>query len=333
MNMNKSSQNALEWSLIIVIIGLTALMYQLVGYKMVVLNLFFLPVLLGAFFLGRYRSGVLALLSVVLATIVAAQDFGQLAALRSPLSSALALTMWAGVLGLTTILAGTLSDERSTQMHELHEAYIGVIEVLSKYLHCVHPNLKDRPLRIADLGQRLGMQLHLSARELDDVRVASLLQEMDHIEITTRVVRKAIGNLDSSNQKPIERTFHASDLVQSLGAVINGALPLLCRFDETAPPGDLSHPVSGSATPPLGAQIIRLAQAYDRLVFNSNAVDSKDPIAAFQELQSGKHGLHAPEVLTALEQIVMRQASTEGKGRTVASAKSTSSPLPAATAS
>ncbi|MDB5390542.1 MAG: hypothetical protein JWM11_6188, partial [Planctomycetaceae bacterium] len=229
MKLTKSNQLALELSLIIVVVGLTALMYQIVGFKLVVLNLFFLPVLLGAFFLGRYRAGVLALLSVVLVTLVAAQDLSQFASLRSPIASALAITIWAGVLGLTTILAGTLSDERTSQMDELHEAYIGVIEVLSKYLHSVHPQLKDRPLRIADLSQRIGMQLRMSARDLDDVRVASLLQEMDHIEITARVVRKAIGNRESASQKPAECTFHAVDLVQSLGAVITGALPLLCR--------------------------------------------------------------------------------------------------------
>jgi len=164
----------LEVSLIIVIAGLTSLMYQVPGVKMVVLNLFFLPVVLGAFFLGPYRAGVLALLSVVLVTIVAGLDFSQFAAFRSPLASALAITIWGGVLGLTTILAGTLSDERTKQITELQAAYFGVIEVLSKYLHSVHPQLQERPARVAELSQQMGEHMRLTVREIDDIRAALL---------------------------------------------------------------------------------------------------------------------------------------------------------------
>jgi len=313
-NSNRNQQ-VLEYSLIIVIIGLTALMQRVVGYKMVVLNLFFLPVILGAFFLGRYRAGVLALLSVILVTSVAAQDFSQLASFRSPLVNALALTIWAGALGLTTILAGTLSDERYQQMHELHSAYIGVIEVLSKYFQSKQPGLKDRPLRIADLGQRIGLQLRMNSRDIDDVRVALLLQEMDHIQITTRVIRRPMGNFDSGHGKTEEHTFHASDLVQSLGSVLNGTLPLLCRFDETTSDRESASSKPGGATPVLGASVVRIAQVYDRIVHGQNPARSSDPLVAMNEIKSGMHGNHPPEVLHALEQVVLEQTRDEAKGR------------------
>ncbi len=321
VNIKQKNDLALELSLIIVIVGLASLMYQVPGVKMVVLNLFFLPVVLGAFFLGRYRAGVLALLSVVMVTIIAAQDFSQFAAFRSPLTSALAITIWGGVLGLTTILAGTLSDERSTQMTELHEAYIGVIEVLSKYLHSVHPQLQDRPARIAELSQHMGEQLRLTSREIDDIRVAAMLQEMDHIEITARVVRKAIGNLDGENAKSIECTFNGADLVQSLGGVISGALPLLRRFDETVLGTDEIPAVAGNSSPPIGAYIIRTARAYDRLAFGQNAVAIKGSLTVLNELKSGLHGSHPPEVLQALEQVVAPRVA-DSKARPVIATKS-----------
>ena len=56
-----TSETIFEVFLIVVSIGLSCLMYKIDGYKMVVLNLFFLPTVLSAFFLGRYRAGVLAL--------------------------------------------------------------------------------------------------------------------------------------------------------------------------------------------------------------------------------------------------------------------------------
>lgn len=301
----------LELSLIIIIVGLACLMYQIPGVKMVVLNLFFLPVLLGAFFLGRYRAGVLALLSVVLVTIIAAQDFSQFAAFRSPLTSALAITIWGGVLGLATILAGTLSDERATQTSELHAACLGVIEVLSSYLHGAHPQLKDRPARIAELSQRIGAQLHLNSRDLDDIRVAALLQEMADIEITVRVMRKAVGDMDGANSRSSESTFKGADLVQSLGEVISGTLPLLRQFDDPVLSSELNVSAEGSSSPPIGAQIIRTARTYDRLVFGQNSIEIQTPGTALRELNGGLHGNHLPEVLRALEQIVLLTAAEQ----------------------
>lgn len=308
MKLKLSNEQILEICLVIVIVGLSSLMFQIGSFKMVVLNLFFLPVLLGAFFLGRYRAGVMALLSFVMVTIVAAQDFDQFAAFTSPITTALAITIWGAVLGLTTIIAGTLSDERNTQMHELHQAYIGVIEVLSKYLHNVSPNLKDRPLRIAELSQRIATKIRLSPKEIDDIRVASLLQELDHIEITARV-RKAVGNLDEDSTRAAEYTFNGADLVQSLGSVINGALPLLCRYEDDISRTETSV-TSGGPQPPLGAQIICTARIYDRLVYGKNSSIANDPVIVLTEMQAGMHGLHHPEVLQALEQIVFRTGAT-----------------------
>lgn len=316
----------LELSLIIIIVGLACLMYQVPGVKMVVLNLFFLPVLLGAFFLGRYRAGVLALLSVVLVTIIAAQDFSQFAAFRSPLTSALAITIWGGVLGLATILAGTLSDERAAQTNELHDAYIGVIEVLSRYLHGDHPHLKDRPARIAKLSQQIGELLHLTPRELDELRVAALLQEMAHIEITARVLRKGVGDVGGANSRSIESTFKGADLVQSLGGVISGTLPLLRQFDDTILNSEPTVSAEGSSTPPVGAQIIRTARTYDLLIFGQNGAEVQTPGKALQELNGGLHGNHQREVLQALEQIVSLSAAERNIRPTAVAKPAVSSP-------
>ena len=59
------AQRTIEISLVLVAIGMTCLLYETTGYGVSVLNLFFLPIVLAGFFLGRYRAGVLALLSGV----------------------------------------------------------------------------------------------------------------------------------------------------------------------------------------------------------------------------------------------------------------------------
>ena len=103
MKIEKNAKD--EWyfeiSLIIITIGLACLMWKIAGFKLVVLNLFYLPVVLAGFFLGRYRAGVLASLAVIAASIVTALNLNDFAAYTTPLIVGLSVTLWAAVLGLT----------------------------------------------------------------------------------------------------------------------------------------------------------------------------------------------------------------------------------------
>ncbi|MCA9054532.1 MAG: hypothetical protein KDA75_11885, partial [Planctomycetaceae bacterium] len=127
---SNKNERSLELMLIIVTAGLAAVLYSTEAMKMVALNLFYLPVVLAGFFLGRYRAGVLALLSVVVATIVIATDITGFANAQSPLMVGLAVTLWGAVLGLTALLVGTLCDDLTAKAIEAHEAHVGVVEVL-----------------------------------------------------------------------------------------------------------------------------------------------------------------------------------------------------------
>ena len=55
----------LEITLIAVTFGLTVLLWDSKGYQLLILYLFFLPVVLASFFLGRYQGGILAFLCVI----------------------------------------------------------------------------------------------------------------------------------------------------------------------------------------------------------------------------------------------------------------------------
>ncbi|MBM80314.1 MAG: hypothetical protein CMJ78_06935 [Planctomycetaceae bacterium] len=186
MSKKKADYNTLvvESCLLLVMIGLTCLMYRTSGYKLVVLNLFFLPIVLAGFFLGRYRAGVLAFFSVIAVSVVTALNVMGFAAFTSPIVIALAITIWGAVLGLTAILVGTLSDKRTAKIVELHEAYVGMVEVLSRYLQSANPRLKARSERVAEVSERVAKELKLSAKEIDDIRVAALLHDVGSIEIT-----------------------------------------------------------------------------------------------------------------------------------------------------
>jgi HD-GYP domain-containing protein (c-di-GMP phosphodiesterase class II) len=300
---------SLEIIFTLMIVALAALLWKVPGHKLVVLNLFYLPIVLAGFFLGRYRAGVLALFSVVTASAVTVLDLSNFAALASPVIIGLAVTVWGAVLGLTSILVGTVSDERTEKIDELHQAYVGVVEVLSKYLQSANPRLKHRSRRVAELSEAVARQMKLSEREVDDIRVAALLQDMESIEITAKVIRKAMDDLGDEDLQAKAHTFHGTDLVQSLGSVLRGAFPLVI----SQRPADPLSAISGtaeSADVPLGARVIRTVRAYDSLLQDDWAAAGNSPQQVLRELREDTAAQHHPAVLHALAAVVARHKPT-----------------------
>lgn len=290
------NERTLEVMLLIVTAGLAAVLYHTDSMRLVVLNLFYLPVVIAGFFLGRYRAGVLSLLCVVFATIVIAQDLNGFANANSPMMVGLGITLWGAVLGLTSLLVGTLCDDRITKSVEAHEAHVGVVEVLARYLQAANPHLESRAKRVADLCESVAKKMRLSAKEIDDIRVAALLMDIENIEITARVIRKAVGELEDDGAS--SKTFHGSDLVQSLGSVMSGAFPLL--LNQTGSNSeDFNRPEV-----PFGARIIRVVRAYVDLADDPWESGDVKPLEVVEQLRGDAESDYHPAVLHALEEVV-----------------------------
>ena len=292
--------------LIVIGLGLTCLLHEIVGYKMVVLNLYYLPVVLGAFFLGRYRAGVLALFCVTGALAVTMLDVKGFQPYTSPLSVALLVTVWGAVLGLTTLLVGTLSDERAQKLSDLHDAYVGIVEVLSGYLNSADKSLENRAARVAELSCRVATKMKLTDEEIDDIRVAALLQEMENVEVTARVISKAIGDIGRQGRGITqEHTFRGTDLVESLASVVYRALPLLVNREDTLEFTSEDEKAVRSTSVPMGAKIIHTVRAYDCLVDGIEGTVGHSPEEAIEQLRADVDNEHHPAIVDALEQSVL----------------------------
>jgi len=305
MTRKKSDQQmCLEIILILICLALCCLLYKVGPCRAVVLNLFYLPVVLAAFYLGRYRAGVLALFCVITAAVITALDLHTLTAFSSPLAVGLALTIWAAVMGINAMLVGTLSDEKTDKIKELHDAYVGVVEVLARYLNSSDPKVCDDTARVAELSQEVAAQMRLSDKEIDDIRVAALLQDIENIEVTARVIRRAVGDLaHAGRKKQLEHTFHGSELVQSLGSVLTGALPLLGDRSEFPDLGEADARNHAAAEHGFGAQIIRTVRDYVTLLCRDR---SMNPQEALRAMEDGLEADHHPAVIHAIKQVVLR---------------------------
>lgn len=296
-----------EIMLIVVALGLTCLFWRTGGYKMVILNLFFLPIVLGGYYLGRSTAGVLAFFCVLAVGLVTSLDSTELARFTTPTLTYLALTVWGAALGLTALLVGTLCDERAQKLDELHEAYVGVVEVLSKYLQTGSSQVEARSERLAELSQRVATQLRLSRKEIDDVRVATLLLDLENIEVTSQLVSKAMNTLEANPRAMRKHTFLGMDLIHSLGSVLRGAAPLLVNRDPAVRDVLALHDDAVPATIPLGSHVIRFVQAYDALTRRDGDRQGVSPAQAIETLRKDASTGPEREALQALSQVVLRE--------------------------
>ncbi|RJP40513.1 MAG: hypothetical protein C4547_02595 [Phycisphaerales bacterium] len=303
--LDSKDRRTFEIMLIVVTVGMTLLLFRLGGYRMVTLHLYFLPIVLAGYYLGRTNAGILALFSALAVSAVVASDPASFMAFKSPMVVGLALTVWASALGLTALLVGTLCDERAATVRELEVAYVGVIEVLSRYLQSANPKVKARSVRVAELSQRVAQQMRMTQKEVDDVRVGALLYDLGSVEVTTTLISKAVSSV-GGKMKGHKHTFMGTDLVQSLGTVLHGALPLVLNQDEAAREVLTLDDGMQPADIPLGARIIRAVRAYETLLEDGCGGQPLTPVAALRELRGDALGGYDVDVLDVIERCVDR---------------------------
>ncbi|MCA9090029.1 MAG: hypothetical protein KDA90_15515 [Planctomycetaceae bacterium] len=286
---NSSSERQLEIMLVLITLAMASVLYSIETSQVVILNLFFLPIIMAGFFLGRYRAGVLAFLSVISATIVIAQDVSRFSFNQTPLMVILSIMIWGAVLGMAALLVGTLCDDRNARALEAHEAHVGVVEVLARYLQSADSRLHDQAMRIVQLCEQVAQRMRLPRREVDDLRVAAMLMDVENIEITARVIRKAVGHMDAEEISPA--TIHGTELVQSLRNVLSGASPLILGQTQT---GEL----------PMAARVLKVVRTFVELENVSGPGESGAEFA----LDVMRHDPQADELVLEVLEHVLDQA-------------------------
>ena len=157
----------------------------------VVLNFYYLPVLVAGYFLGR-RMGVLAAVFSILAVVICVLLFPERFFPGHEMLKGLAqLSSWSGFLILASISIGTLYERNEQRLKELKNAYIGVLEILSKYLESTDGYTKGHSVRVAELATEIATAMELHRPEVENIRAAGLLHDIGKTEISGEILRKA----------------------------------------------------------------------------------------------------------------------------------------------
>jgi putative nucleotidyltransferase with HDIG domain len=218
-----------ELVLVITLVVSLSIILKFVPQKLSFLNFFYLPVLAAGHAMGK-RGGVSTALCSILMVIFSVMVFpGEyLRGLgNNSLSIALNIVPWGGFLVLAGYTVGYLHEEKQRQYGDLKEAYIGVLEILSKLIESVDRYTEGHSVRVSRLSMDIAIAMGLTREEVENIRVAGLLHDIGKFEITTDLIRKAAGLTDGEREEINKHSRLGATLVSRIGPVLKEAVPLI----------------------------------------------------------------------------------------------------------
>jgi len=271
--------------------------------KFVILNFYYLPVLVAGYFLGR-RMGVLSAVFSILAVLICVLVFPQRFFTDKEILKAVAqLSSWGGFLILASITVGTLYERGKQRLKELKNAYIGVLEILSKYLESTDPYTKGHSMRVSELATEIGIALELPRPEVENIRVAGLLHDIGKIEISGEILRKA-AELSTEERELMEwHTVKGAYILSAVGSVLKEVVPIVIAHHKYFV-STLDENNGNSRKIPLGARVIAVADAFDAMTTDRPYRKAMPPWEAFREIINKNGKQFDPEVVEAFKRVV-----------------------------
>lgn len=294
-----------EKILIVIILIAAFIGMYLIEEKSIVLNFFYLPVIASGYYLGR-RLGVLTAVLSILIVIISALVIPDAFFGRQEVFKSIAqILSWGGFLILASVAVGTLYEQNERRMKDLKNAYIGVLEVLSKYLESTDRYTKGHSVRVSELAMEIGIAMELPRTEVENVRVAGLLHDIGKVEISGEILRKAAELTTEEKEVMEEHTVKGAYLLTSVGSVLKEVVPIVVLhhkyFMNPNSESDLNQEAS---TIPLGARIIAVADAFDAMTSDRPYRKGMPPWEAMEEIVKNAGKQFDPGVVDAFKQVV-----------------------------
>ena len=293
-----------EKILVVVILGAALLGTYYIEEKLVVLNFYYLPVLFAGYFLGR-RMGVLSAVLSVLAVLIFALLFPERFFIERLFWFKFAkLSSWGGFLILASVVVGTLYEQNERRLRDLKEAYIGILEILSKYLESTDRYTQGHSVRVGSLAREIAIAMELPRAEVENIHVSGLLHDVGKIEISGEILRKA-AELSTNERELINaHTEKGATILASVGAILKEVVPIVFAhhkyFTDTLEGIDRN-----TIRIPLGARVVAVADAFDAMTTDRPYRKGMPPWQALEEIVSKAGKQFDPEVVEAFKRVII----------------------------
>jgi len=288
-----------------ILLGIIVINY-FVFYKIAFLNFFYLPIIIAGYYLGR-RMAVLTAVSciaiVVLFIMLYPSSFfipemGKTYVIVS-------LVAWSCFLILTSAALGYLYEEKEKRIKDLKAAYIGVLEILSKYLESADRYTKGHSVRVAHLSEDIALAMELPKIQIENIKAAALLHDIGKTEISMDLVNKAASLTTTEKELIAAHSERGAKILSLVGGVLKEAVPIVLAHHKYY--FELKKFSSEEIEKiPIGAAIIAVADAYDALVTDRPYRAGKPPWKAFEEIERESGKQFHPEVVKAFKQVLIQ---------------------------
>lgn len=294
---------------IAVLILLTTIMVNFFAvYKMAFLQLYYLPILVAGYILGRRMAVLFAILSVVIVSF-AAVFRPELYSYPIPIEAGqlniiISLSIWAGFLILTASIVGKLYEEKEKRIQDLHIAYMGVLEILTKYLESADKYTQGHSIRVSHLATEIAIAMELPRSEIENIKAAALLHDIGKIDISIDLIRKASALTGEEAKVLKTHPEKGVQIIASVGTVLKEAVPLILAHHNYFIDKEKKQEAKSI---PLGARIIAVADSYDAMITDRSYRKGKPPWEAVEEIEKNSGTQFDPLVVGAFKRVITSQ--------------------------
>ncbi len=298
-----------EQTLVLTVLLSILFVHYFVYQKMAFLNFYYLPVLLAGFYLGRRTAVLFSVFCILLVTIffiTTPQFFSQRG---GTFEIAISLIFWGSFLMLSSYVTGTLFMHKEKGIQDLKNTYMGVLEILSKYLESTDRYTKGHSIRVAQLATEIAIAMGLSRTSVENVKAAALLHDVGKVEVSMDLIRKA-SQLTIAEKRAVDTHVEKGvNILKGLGNVLSEAVPMVeshHKFYKDLE-GDGGKTLSSEAK--LGACIIAVADTFDAIVTDRPYRAGKPPAKALEEIEKESGNQFYPEVVKAFKRVYASKIS------------------------
>jgi HD-GYP domain-containing protein (c-di-GMP phosphodiesterase class II) len=181
------------------------------------------------------------------------------------------------------------------------ELFLATIEKLATAVALRDDCTGDHSQRVTVFAILLGQQLHLSAEDLELIRVGTPLHDIGKIGIEDAILRKP-GKLTPAEFEVMKtHTTLGTKFIEPIPD-LRPALPIVRSHHERWDGHGYPDGLKGEDIPRL-ARIVAVADAFDAMVFDTPYRQGRPVEIAFAEIERQQGAQFAPEVVAALFQI------------------------------
>lgn len=293
-----------ELVIILLLVGLVCFIYFFVVNQRAFLNVFYLPVLLGAYFFGKRYAIVSSVFSVVIVGLLAylaPDSFAVQTGHNAELFKWLDLITWGLFLVFTGYCMGILYEKKEESRKELQRTYNGIIEMLSLVIESADNYTQSHSHRVSMISEMIAKKMRLGEFDVETIRVAALLHDLGKVGVSEAVLQK-VTELTAQERVSMRRhAWLAVNMLEPLGETIGDILPIILHHHEKF--DGSGYYKTAHENIPLGARIIAVADVYDALTTDRPYRKAFGPLQAKQEIVSNSGTHFDPQVVAAFIQI------------------------------